>query len=133
MDRQRISSGTPWESFAGYSRAIRVGNAVYVAGTTASDQNGNVIGKNDPYAQAAYIFQKIDKALREANASLTDVVRTRMFVTNIDEWEEIARAHGEVFKEIRPASTLVEVSGLIAPEFLVEIEVDAIIAPGTQA
>jgi enamine deaminase RidA (YjgF/YER057c/UK114 family) len=128
MCRQRISSGTPWESIAGYSRAVRVGEYILVAGTTASDETGSVVGKGDPYVQASYILRKIGKALAEAGAGLTDVVRTRMYVTNIDDWEEIARAHGEFFAEVRPAATLVEVSRLIAPEFLVEIEADAIVA-----
>jgi enamine deaminase RidA (YjgF/YER057c/UK114 family) len=128
MGRQRISSGTPWESIAGYSRAVRVGEYILVAGTTASDETGSVVGKGDPYVQASYILRKIGKALVEAGAGLTDVVRTRMYVTNIDDWEEIARAHGEFFAEVRPAATLVEVSRLIAPEFLVEIEADAIVA-----
>jgi enamine deaminase RidA (YjgF/YER057c/UK114 family) len=128
MDRQRISSGTPWESIAGYSRALRVGNIVYVAGTTASDETGAVVGENDAHAQATYIFQKIGKALAEAGASLNDVVHTRMYLTNINDWQDIAKVHGQVFETVRPASTLLEVSKLIAPEFLVEIEVEAIIA-----
>ncbi len=127
MERQNISSGAPWESIAGYSRAVRVGNVVQVAGTTAVDESGNKIGKNDPYAQAVFIFKKIETALAKAGAKLEDVVRTRMFVTNIDHWEEIARAHGETFQKILPVATLVEVSGLIDPDLLVEIEVDAII------
>lgn len=126
-ERQLVSTGTPWERVVGYSRAVRVGNQVFVAGTTASDENGAVQGVGDPYAQAAYIFRKIERALNEAGASMNDVVRTRMFVTNIDQWQEITRAHGEVFADIRPVSTLVEVSRLIDPDHLVEIEIDAVI------
>jgi enamine deaminase RidA (YjgF/YER057c/UK114 family) len=124
--RENISSGTPWEAKAGYSRAVRVGNVVHVAGTTASDEEGNVIGDN-AYAQTRYILEKIEKALKEAGATMADVVRTRMFVTNIGDWEAIARAHGDVFSDIRPASTLVEVRRLMDPAHLIEIEVEAII------
>lgn len=127
MERVNISSGTPWESIAGYSRAVRVGPFVHVAGTTAADESGSVIGANDAYAQAAYIFRKIEAALAEAGATLADVVRTRMYVTNIDDWQRVSRAHSEFFDSVRPAATLFEVSKLITPEFLVEIEVDAII------
>jgi enamine deaminase RidA (YjgF/YER057c/UK114 family) len=126
-ERQRISSGTPWEGKAGYSRALRVGNLVYVAGTTASDETGNVIGKGDVYAQTIYTIRKIERALVEAGASLSDVVRTRTFITDISRWEEFARAHGEVFGAICPVSTLVEVSKLIDPDHLIEMEVDAVI------
>jgi enamine deaminase RidA (YjgF/YER057c/UK114 family) len=124
--RQNISSGTKWEAFAGYSRAVRLGNTVYVAGTTAVDENGAVVGGGDPYEQARYIFIKIEKALNEAGAMMKDVVRTRMYVTDISRWEEVARAHGDIFKDIRPAATMVEVKALIEPDLLVEIEVTAV-------
>jgi enamine deaminase RidA (YjgF/YER057c/UK114 family) len=124
--RQNISSGTKWEAFAGYSRAVRMGNTVYVAGTTAVDENGVVVGGGAPYEQARHIFAKIEKALNEAGAMMKDVVRTRMYVTDISRWEEVARAHGEIFKDIRPAATMVEVNALIEPELLVEIEVTAV-------
>ena len=114
----------------GYSRAVRVGNHIVVSGTTASDETGQVQGVGDPYAQAVYIFRKIERALAEAGASLADVVRVRMFVVDITQWEHIGRAHGEFFADIRPASTLVEVSSLIYPDHLVEIEVDAIVGGG---
>ena len=125
--RLTISSGTRWEEVAGYSRAVRVGNVVEVAGTTAVDENGQVVGANDPYQQTRFILAKIEKALASAGASMKDVVRTRMFVTDISRWEEIARAHGEVVGEIKPASTMVEVNRLISPELLVEIEATALI------
>jgi len=126
MNRQLISSGTTWEKQYGYSRAVRVGGAVCVAGTTAVDETGQVIGENDPYRQARFIYAKIEKALAEAGASLADVVRVRAFVTDIARWTEVARAQGEVFGEIRPAATLVQVSALVDPRLLVEIEADAI-------
>jgi enamine deaminase RidA (YjgF/YER057c/UK114 family) len=122
-----ISSGTVWERTYGYSRAVKVGDTVYVAGTTAVDDSGAVVGPDDPYAQARFIFQKIARALGQAGSSLADVVRVRTFITDISRWEEVARAQGEVFADIRPAATLVQISGLIAPELLVEIEVDAVI------
>ena len=125
-DRQLVSSGTIWERKFGYSRAVRVGDVIAVAGTTAVDANGVVIGAGDPGAQARFIFQKIGRALAEAGASLEDVVRVRTFVTDISRWEDVARVQGEVFAEIRPAATLVAVSALVAPELLVEIEVEAI-------
>lgn len=130
MQRKNISSGTHWEAIAGYSRAVRLGNFIEVAGTTAVDESGQVFGGTSPYMQAMYIFTKIERALLEAGGRLDDVVRTRMYVTDISRWEEIARAHGEVFGTIRPASTLVEVSKLVSPELLVEIEATAILKEG---
>jgi enamine deaminase RidA (YjgF/YER057c/UK114 family) len=127
-DRTLISSGTIWERKFGYSRAVRVGNLIAVAGTTAVDENGTVIGAGDPGAQARFIFQKIGRALAEAGSSLEDVVRIRTFVTDISRWEGVARVQGEVFAEIRPAATLVEVTALVKPELLVEIEVDAVVS-----
>ena len=127
QSRQNISSGAPWESIVGYSRAVRLGNMIVVAGTTAADEQGRVIGVGDPYAQTMYILEKIKKALAQAGASMEDVVRTRMYVTQIDQWEAIGRAHGEFFREVRPAATLVEVSRLIDPQMLVEIEVEALL------
>lgn len=125
-ERIKISSGAKWEDFVGYSRAVRTGDIITVAGTTAVNEAGDVVGENDVYAQTAFILAKIEKALAEVGATRHDIVRTRMFVVNIDEWEEVGRAHGEFFAEVRPAATLVEVSRLITPELLIEIEVDAI-------
>ncbi len=124
--RQNISSGTVWETLAGYSRAVRLGDLIAVSGTTATDENGHIVGQGDPYAQTAFILRKIERALREAGASRGDVVRTRIFVTNVAQWEAVARAHAEFFGEIRPANTLVEVSALIGEGYLVEIEADAV-------
>jgi enamine deaminase RidA (YjgF/YER057c/UK114 family) len=125
--RQRIASGTKWEAIAGYSRAVRVGNVVYVAGTTATDENGDIVGAGDPGAQTAYILQKIGGALNAAGASLDDVVRTRIYITRVDDWEPVAREHGRIFEQIRPANTLVAVAALIGSEYLVEIEAEAVI------
>ena len=127
-DRVNISSGAKWEDVVGYSRAVRVGNVIEVAGTTAVDEDGNTVGANSSYEQTKFILAKIEKALTSAGASLKDVVRTRMFVTDISKWEEIGRAHGEFFRTIQPASTMVEVSKLISPELLVEIEVTAVLS-----
>ena len=124
--RQKISSGSPWEDIVGYSRAVRVGNIIEVAGTTAMDGD-TLIGKDDIYAQTVFIFKKIEKALTEAGATLNDVVRTRMFVTDISQWELAGKAHGEFFKNIKPVATMVEVSRLINDDLLIEIEATAII------
>ena len=126
-DRKNITSGAPWESIVGYSRAVRVGNHVWVAGTTATDQNGDVVGVGDAAAQTRYVLQKIGRALKEAGVTFADVVRTRTFVTDIAQWEVIGRVHGEFFGEVRPVATMVEVSKLIDPAHLVEIEVDAFV------
>jgi enamine deaminase RidA (YjgF/YER057c/UK114 family) len=125
--RINISSGTAWEEQVGYSRAVRVGNVIEVAGTTAVDEHGNVVGQGDPYRQTQFILNKIEQALIAAGASLKDVVRTRMFVIDIRQWGEIGRAHGETFGEIRPSATMVEVKALIDPALLVEIEATAIV------
>jgi enamine deaminase RidA (YjgF/YER057c/UK114 family) len=124
--RQKISSGGPWEAVIGYSRAVRVGNSVFVAGTTAVGADGIVVGKGDPYAQTIQALRTIERALEQAGAMISDVVRTRMFITNMSHWEEIGRAHGEFFRDVRPAATMVEVSRLIDPDMLVEIEADAV-------
>ena len=126
--RLNISSGAKWEDIVGYSRAVRVGNTVEVAGTTSVDESGEVVGLNSPYEQTKFILAKIEKALIEAGASMKDVVRTRMFVTDISKWEEVGKAHGEFFREIKPAASMIEVKGLINPELLIEIEVTAILS-----
>lgn len=126
--RINISSGAKWEDIVGYSRAVRIGNVIEVAGTTAVDEEGNIIGANNPYEQTRFALAKIEKALQAAGASMKDVVRTRMFVTDISKWEEVGSAHGEFFREIKPAASMIEVKGLINPELLVEIEVTAVIS-----
>ena len=125
--RLNISSGVKWEDIVGYSRAVKIGNLIEVAGTTALDEEGNLVGPNDPYEQTRFIIAKIEKVLISAGATLADIVRTRIFTTDISRWEEIGRAHGEFFREIKPASTMVEVKSLIDPIMLVEIEATAII------
>jgi enamine deaminase RidA (YjgF/YER057c/UK114 family) len=126
MERQRISSGTEWESTVGYSRAVRVGSQIHVSGTTATDEAGTVVGVDDPYAQTKQALANVERALDDAGATVADVVRTRLFVTDIDDWEAIGRAHGETFGDVRPATSMVEVSRLIDPDMVVEIEAVAV-------
>ena len=127
MQRTNYSSGAKWEDIVGYSRAVKIGNIIEVTGTVAVDENNMLVGNNDAYAQTKFIIEKIEKVLQQAGASLSDVVRTRMFVTDISRWEEYGKAHGEFFKDIRPCTSMIEVKGLIAPEYLIEIEATAVI------
>jgi enamine deaminase RidA (YjgF/YER057c/UK114 family) len=128
MNRTNYSSGAKWEDIVGYSRAVRIGNIIEVTGTVAVDENSLLVGKDDAYLQTKYVIEKIEAVLKRAGATLKDVVRTRMFVTDISRWEEYGKAHGEFFKDIKPCTSMIEVKGLIAPEYLVEIEATAILS-----